>query len=359
MSSTMYNFTFRLRNLLLSTVLVGLAAGSSAAQSRVQARNYQDNRTVRTVAPELAVDDLLTTSATVAPTLLGGATLRVTFPTVVQKGQQGILVIKPSTSLATVLGGMSLRTYSTTDQNPDNPIQSMTMSSSSLVQVSIAPNDPSAQQVKFTASQAFDQIELVVGTVLNTNYSVDVYAAFATVAPLPVQLTAFSAKATETGVALKWETASEHNADYFEVQRAEGLAEGFRSLGQVKCAGNSTQKHAYQFVDAAAAGLHYYRLRQVDIDGTESFSPVVAADAGLLAGLTAYPTLATHTLNITGPAGARLHVFNQQGKQVHIADIAANQQQQLDVSGLPEGMYFLRDVATGQSARFVKANGER
>jgi hypothetical protein len=324
----------------------------------LQARSYQNDRTVRTVAPELAVDDLISTSATVAPTLLGGATLRVTFPTTVQPGQQGMLLIKPSTSLATVLGGMSLRTYSTTAQNPDAPLQSMSLSSSPLIRLTIAPNDPNQQMVKFTADQAFNQIELAVGTLLNTSYSVDVSAVFATVAPLPVTLTTFQGKATEAGVALNWATASERNADYFEVQRAEGLFEGFRSLGQVKCAGTSSQAHAYQFADAAAAGRHYYRLRQVDMDGSESFSPVVTVDAGLLAGLTAYPTLATHTLHITGPAGTHLHILDQQGKQVQAADIAASQQQQLDVSGLPGGVYFLRDASTGLTARFVKASGD-
>jgi len=354
----MYNSTLTLRRLFFSLLFVGLAAGPSLAQGQLQARSYQDNRTVRTAAPELAVDDLISTSATVAPTLLGGATLRVTFPTAVQPGQQGILLIKPSTSLATVLGGMSLRTYSTTASDPDAPLQSMALSSSPLIQVTVAPNDPDQQMVKFTASQAFNQIELAAGTLLNTSYSVDVSAVFATVAPLPVTLTAFQGKATEAGVALSWATASERNADYFEVQRAEGLAEGFRSLGQVKCAGNSSQAHAYQFADAAAAGRHYYRLRQVDMDGSESFSPVVAVDAGLLASLTAYPTLATHTLHITGPAGTHLHVIDQQGKQVQVADIAASQQQQLDVSGLPGGVYFLRDASTGLTARFVKAGGD-
>jgi len=354
----MYNSTFSFRRFLLSAVFVGLAAGSSMAQNQIQARSYQDNRTFRTASPELAVDDLLSTSAHVDPGLLGGAALRVTFPTAVQAGQQGILIIKSSTALASVLGGMSLRTFSTTAQNPDNPVQNVAMSNPSLVQVTIAPNDPSAQQIKFTATQAFNQVELAAGSVLNTNYSVDVFAVFGSVAPLPVQLTAFTGKATDTGVALKWETASERDADYFEVQRAEGLADEFRSLGQVKCAGNSTQKHAYQFADAAPTGLHYYRLRQVDLDGTERFSPVATVDAGLLAGLTAYPTLATHTLHITGPAGTRLHIFNQQGKQVHTTDIAASQQQQLDVSSLPGGVYFLRDATSGLTARFVKADSD-
>ncbi len=354
----MYNSTF-FRRLFFSVLFAGLATSSSMAQSRMQARSYQDNRTFRTTSPELAVDDLLATSAQVDPGLVGGAALRVTFPTAVQAGQQGTLIIKSSTSIASVLGGMSLRTFSTKAQNPDNPIQTLAMSNPSLVQVTVAPNDASSQQIAFKATQAFDQVELDAGSVLNTNYSVDVYAVYGSVAPLPVQLTAFLGKATETGVALNWETASERNADYFEVQRAESLADGFSSLGQVKCAGTSTQRHAYQFADAAAAGRHYYRLRQVDLDGTESFSPVAVVETGLLAGLTAYPTLATHTLHVSGPAGTHLSVLDQQGKQVQAADIAASQQQQFDVSGLPGGVYFLRDASTGLTARFVKAGGDR
>ncbi|MFD1872764.1 T9SS type A sorting domain-containing protein [Hymenobacter bucti] len=353
----MYNSTLRFCSSLLTFLLAGFAALPSAAQSQMRADTYQNNRTFLTKNPGLAVDELLTTSATVDPALIGGASLRVTFPTTVQTGQQGILIIKSSSSLATVLGGMSLHTFSTTAQNPDNSIQDISLSNAALVQISVAPNDPSAQQVKFTATKAFNQLELDAGAVLNTNYSVSVYAVFGTVAPLPVQLTTFQGKATEMGVALKWETASEHNADYVEVQRAEGLTSGYNSLGQVKSAGTSTLAHTYQFVDAHATGLHYYRLRQVDYTGAESFSPVVAVDAGLLARLTAYPTIATTSVQVSGPAGAHLTVFDEQGKQVHAADLAANQPQPLDVSGLPGGLYFLRDAATGLSTRFIKSSG--
>ncbi|RZJ62078.1 MAG: T9SS type A sorting domain-containing protein [Hymenobacter sp.] len=101
-------------------------------------------------------------------------------------------------------------------------------------------------------------------------------------------------------------------------------------------------------------------MRQVDLDGKECFSPVVAVEgAALAAGLTAYPTLATQTVTVTGPAGTRLGIFNQQGQQVQLVDLAASQSQQLDVRNLPVGLYFLRDATTGQSTRFIKVGGER
>jgi hypothetical protein len=102
--------------------------------------------------------------------------------------------------------------------------------------------------------------------------------AFSRVAPgtLPVQLTAFSATATPSRtVRLDWQTASEVNNDHFEVQRSLD-GQSFEVAGRMQGSGTSIQGHTYSFVDAAlgAATTLYYRLRQVDRDGTSVFSPV-------------------------------------------------------------------------------------
>jgi hypothetical protein len=100
---------------------------------------------------------------------------------------------------------------------------------------------------------------------------------------LPVQLTAFSATAAPgRAVRLDWTTASEVNNDYFEVQRSlDGHA--FEVAGRVRGNGSSLQAHTYSFVDAApgTATTYYYRLRQVDHDGTSSFGPVQVVTLGL------------------------------------------------------------------------------
>jgi hypothetical protein len=355
----MYNFTLRLRSSLFGFLLAGFAALPSAAQTQVQARSFADSPTYRTVSPEQAVDESMTTYATLQPSLaLGPAALRVNFPGAVQPGQQAMLYVKAASGLldASVLGRMTIRTYLSTGKTSSQTVQEVPLTDNS-VNVNLLSGGNASNKLTFTAAQPFDQLELRVGSLLNVSSNVDVYAVFATVSPLPVQLTTFQGKATGTGVALTWETASEHDADYFEVQRAEGLSSSYSSLGQVKSAGTSAQVHTYQFADAHATGLHYYRLRQVDANGTETFSPVVTVDAGLLASLSAYPTLATNVVNVTGRAGTHLTIFDQQGQQVQVADIAANQRQQLDVSRLPGGVYFLRDAATGQSTRFIKSSG--
>ncbi|MFM1745831.1 MAG: hypothetical protein RLZZ630_1768 [Bacteroidota bacterium] len=92
--------------------------------------------------------------------------------------------------------------------------------------------------------------------------------------PLPVELLSFTAKIQKEVVVLDWATASEMNSDFFEVQRStDGL--NYTELGRVTAAGNSNVLVRYSFNDnQPVRGVNYYRLRQVDIDGTETFSPI-------------------------------------------------------------------------------------
>jgi len=353
------------RSALLAFLFVGALVRPSFAQSQF-AKKVADSQFTDATLDNLAADGNTGTAGKLKPTLIGGAVgglaasyLRVSFTSVAPGGKQAGIIVQPDNPIqANLLSNITINTYKKAGAFSPQLQESFPMST--LLGLNVVLNDAAPTTITFqpSAGKDFDQVEVRIAGV-NIGSDLKFFEAFAGVNPLPVQLTSFLGKTTATGVALNWATASERNADYFEVQRAEGLADEFRSLGQVKSAGNSTQTHTYQFVDAASAGLHYYRLRQVDADGAETFSPVVTVDAGVLAGLTAYPTLATHTLNITGPAGTHLNIFNQQGKQVQVADIAASQQQQLDVSGLPGGVYFLRDATTGLSARFVKAGGDR
>lgn len=91
--------------------------------------------------------------------------------------------------------------------------------------------------------------------------------------PLPVELVSFTAEALGADALLKWATASEKNNDRFEVE-ASADGRSFRRIGQVPGHGSSTQPHTYQLTDAAiaryGASVVYYRLRQVDADGTAS-----------------------------------------------------------------------------------------
>jgi hypothetical protein len=178
------------------------------------------------------------------------------------------------------------------------------------------------------------------------------------VAPLPVQLVGFTAKAQGAAVALAWYTASEVNSDRFDIERStDGTT--FSKLGAVAAQGTTSQAHAYGFRDMAlpaGAAVLYYRLRQVDLDGSAHYSPVraVALAAGAAAwGAEAYPNPWREQLHVqlaglgAGPVG--LVLYDALGKQVLSHTATSGQLVVLpDAGRLPAGVYYLRIKQEGQ-----------
>ncbi|MEN7548273.1 T9SS type A sorting domain-containing protein [Rapidithrix thailandica] len=95
--------------------------------------------------------------------------------------------------------------------------------------------------------------------------------------PLPVVLSDFFVTLEENGALLQWETLSETNNSYFEIQRSLG-GDTFQAIGYKDAIGRSNS--TYQFMDHEVYNLGqnnvYYRLKQVDTDKKESFSKVIS-----------------------------------------------------------------------------------
>ncbi len=92
---------------------------------------------------------------------------------------------------------------------------------------------------------------------------------------LPVEMLYFNTKAKGKEVVLEWATASELNNEGFEVQRStDGYK--FSKIGWVKGNGTSLEQHTYAFTDNAAKPNtdYYYRLKQMDTDGTYEYSDI-------------------------------------------------------------------------------------
>lgn len=93
----------------------------------------------------------------------------------------------------------------------------------------------------------------------------------------PIELLSFEGKYFEDaeGVVLTWRTASELNNHFFEVQRSDDQR-SFYALTEVEGAGHSQELQSYTYVDQNIDQPQiYYRLKQVDYDGSFAYSPVI------------------------------------------------------------------------------------
>lgn len=147
------------------------------------------------------------------------------------------------------------------------------------------------------------------------NVSVTVFVA----APLPVELTYFGAENLERSVVLNWTTNSEIENDRFEIQASrDGFV--FQSIGEVQGQGNTSAVTTYSFADDRVGdGVTYYRLKQIDFDGTTAYSDVKVIDRGV-SGEEAviYPNPATDYFNIGNlPEGeSTVEIYNMNGQLV-------------------------------------------
>lgn len=91
---------------------------------------------------------------------------------------------------------------------------------------------------------------------------------------LPVELTSFSAKCMNDFVEISWTTASESNNDYFQIERTSN-GNDWIQIAEVDGQGTKTSETHYTVKDENPRGVtSYYRLRQVDYDGTQEVFPI-------------------------------------------------------------------------------------
>jgi hypothetical protein len=156
---------------------------------------------------------------------------------------------------------------------------------------------------------------------------------------LPVSFLHFTARSAKTHINLAWETAHEAQNEGFHVERRATNASVFQELGYVAAA----RSNDYTFKDhSAQPGVnYYYRLRQVDLDGTEAYSELVSA--GLEAtGLQVYPNPVSGRLSIrTDHQEGKAILYNAAGKKVLETKLNEGAGS-LMTGNLPSGIYLLR-----------------
>lgn len=174
---------------------------------------------------------------------------------------------------------------------------------------------------------------------------------------LPVEYLDFQVKVEDDYMTLFWTTAWEQNNAGFVVERSID-GQTFGRIGKVESEGDSQAPVSYRFVDEDRGIAHmvdqwYYRLRQVDLDGQFSLSPIVLArmDAGEIPlEVVGYPnplTGAELQIRYSGSDqndALQLQVINTLGKNILTKNLPVGEMQEItiDIEKWPAGYYYLQ-----------------
>ncbi|GAB4035799.1 hypothetical protein GCM10028809_45780 [Spirosoma gilvum] len=170
---------------------------------------------------------------------------------------------------------------------------------------------------------------------------------------LPVTLLLFTAKPDGDRVQLAWVTTSEYNADKFVVERSRDLGE-FVRVGEVAAKGTTYERQNYDLTDNdPKPGVNYYRLKQLDLDGTVHTYKLISATVQLNEPVVSvYPNPASPDrihLRLWNAEAATVRLLTGMGelvngrleKQEGEADFIVDQT-------LPTGLYWLEIQTNGQ-----------
>lgn len=187
------------------------------------------------------------------------------------------------------------------------------------------------------------------------------------VAILPVEFTSFSAETDRAGVLLKWQTAKEENNDYFQIERSID-GRNFSTLGKIDGNGTTNNFSNYTFLDEKpAAGINYYRLKQVDYDGAFEYSDIASAQFGDgSATVVVYPNPFSDQLTLSLPTGSDINdrasnpvlkITNLHGQVIKQEALVSTPNHSLNLGDLAAGTYILQVYQDGQvstTQRLVK-----
>ncbi|MDX5481581.1 MAG: T9SS type A sorting domain-containing protein [Hymenobacteraceae bacterium] len=176
--------------------------------------------------------------------------------------------------------------------------------------------------------------------------------------PLPVELMLFRATRTGDGqVKLQWATASENDNLGFEVWRMDEGESRFRKIGFLEGQGNSNTTIHYTYHDPNTnTGTSYYRLKQLDTDGSFSYSKVIAVAGAMKVPQrpTAWPIPVRDVLTVQASApevSAALQLYSSSGRL--LLEKRFTGKTELNLHKLSQGLYLLHVKEAPSNAETV------
>lgn len=159
---------------------------------------------------------------------------------------------------------------------------------------------------------------------------------------LPVTLKYFSGYTTNNASTLEWASVSEKNSSHFEIERSTN-AINFQMIGKVSAAGDSKSVRQYTYQDYTMAdGIYYYRLKQVDLDGSFEYSRIISLKVTAATTIKVYPNpvndqlsiqseIEINSVEITNPSGIKLQSARPNSHYYNI-----------EMTKLPAGLYLIK-----------------
>jgi hypothetical protein len=166
---------------------------------------------------------------------------------------------------------------------------------------------------------------------------------------LPVELSAFNAKCNEGYTEVVWETVTEKNNDYFLLDRASDDL-NFETIATIKGSGNSTSPKYYSFKDYKSNEINYYKLVQVDFDGTRTNSKLILSKNNCKSSFLINNLYYNHTTNevvvsYTSEVNqtSELNIFDVLGKLIYSGkyDLTAGKSEfKIPINNLSNGIHI-------------------
>ena len=167
---------------------------------------------------------------------------------------------------------------------------------------------------------------------------------------LPLELTSFFGETAKSGNILTWKTATEVNTATHELLRSSDARWGWEQIATTPAAGVSQFPLAYTITDPAPPTSAYYRVRTVDLDGSEHLSPIIHLERTAGAGIRLAPNPAVDyfTVDVPGRTAAtgHLRLYSSQGALIREQPLVGGNQR-IPTAGLADGLYLV-EVTLGR-----------
>ncbi len=176
---------------------------------------------------------------------------------------------------------------------------------------------------------------------------------------LPVELVYFEAEAINNSEVLcTWQTATELNNSHFDVERSQNGID-FEYVGQRSGAGTTDVPQDYQFTDGSPYhGTSFYRLKQVDFDGTTDYSQIRSVYIDKESGIILFPNPAKEIVHVSIPPDVEADsytIYDTSGKIVGAnASFEDSDQLNVDISSLTQETYIFQLRHAGKIVKHIK-----